>query len=267
MLHALLRNKPGPGHRAADDDEGRGWGGVTRLEDPLTSAVFGRLAYLDTPALWSLLRDASEEVCGGALPAAAPSGAPTWRLWPHLPPGRGGEHARYVEPDVVVAWDSTVLVVEAKHRGGQYAWEWAEQILAAQQHFPAGTSVWLLAVGGTNPVGEREALARDERGVHDRRRVLRVGLEPPALTSAYVARPVASTRTRASALKTRQGRPPSAARSSAPIAMASAACSGVPPAIAKTSPRNHSCRVALAASAATSSAYGIRRAGRVIAQR
>lgn len=144
MLHALLRNKLG---RLADDDprlvHGAG-DAFARLEDPLTSAVFGRLRYLPVGAWWALLGAAAR----GAEPwPAAPGGAAEWRFWPSLEPAAGGANALRVEPDVVVVFDARVLVVEAKHHAPQTVTQRTEQLGAVERAWP-GRPVTFLAVGG-----------------------------------------------------------------------------------------------------------------------
>ncbi|WP_437291027.1 hypothetical protein [Sorangium sp. So ce406] len=129
--------------RAASD-------GLTDLEDPLTSAVFGRFEYLPAELSWNILRGASNPLGGGlAMPAVPPAGVPSWSFWPGLRPGDGGRNKYRVEPDVLVSWSDTLLLIEAKHRGLQYPAQWVEQIRAARAAPAHATKqMWLVAVGG-----------------------------------------------------------------------------------------------------------------------
>ena len=154
MLKALLHRKLGRvvvGVAEGDGDaEDTASDGLTEREDPLTSTVFERLAYLPPDVVWEILRRASKPVGDGPrLPAAPPRGAPSWLFWPRLRPGELGLNKRRVEPDVVVSWGDTVILIEAKHRGLQDPVQWVEQIRAVREApAHAGKQVWLFAVGG-----------------------------------------------------------------------------------------------------------------------
>src|SRR5688572_27771912 len=98
MLKAFLHRKLG---RAKIDDQGDPeaqtlvFEGITSLEDPLTSGVFERLAYLEPSVAWELLRSACTRIDGLPLPEGPPAGAPTWTFWPKLKPGESGKNASY----------------------------------------------------------------------------------------------------------------------------------------------------------------------------
>jgi len=104
-------------------------------EDPLTAVVFGRLRYLPAEVAWSLL-SASCDPLGASerLPGAPPPGDPAWKLWASVPPAKGSKNSLRVEPDVLVTWDDTVLIVEAKHHGDQGSEQWLDQIRAVRAH-------------------------------------------------------------------------------------------------------------------------------------
>jgi hypothetical protein len=131
MLKAMLHHKLG---RPEDDDDATGsasaWDGLTTREDPLTSAIFERFAYLQPTDAWSLLRAACVESGQAAMPEAAPAGQPVWWFWPRLSTDLGGGNTARVEPDVVVEWGDLLIVVEAKHAGTQCATQWTRQIRA-----------------------------------------------------------------------------------------------------------------------------------------
>ena len=94
MLHALLQGKLEP--TVAEPQ---------RLEDALTSTVFGTLVLVEA---WKLLSEWLQ------LPeaSAGPDAEDECWFWPHLPGG--------VEPDVVLKLGGTVMVVEAKYRSGRH---------------------------------------------------------------------------------------------------------------------------------------------------
>lgn len=153
MLKALLHRKLPRGIVESDDAadaENSAHVEPTRREDPLTATVFERLAYLPPNLTWDIFRRATKALAdGSALPVDAPSGAPTWSFWPSLRPGADGVNRQRVEPDVLVSWRDTVLVLEAKHYGQQHAHQWVEQIRAVRampEH--SGKRIWLIAVGG-----------------------------------------------------------------------------------------------------------------------
>ena len=91
MLHAVLHGKL---------DEVRPE--PERLEDALTSTVFGMLAWADA---WDL----TARWLGVASPVAEPANTNCW-FWPRL---------KLAEPDVVIRLGSHLLVVEAKLRSGR----------------------------------------------------------------------------------------------------------------------------------------------------
>ena len=124
-------------------------------EDALTSSVLGRISYLPT----RLQRDALEGAAPRPLMDRAwpefATGEPEWEFWPGYPPPRGGS-GRRVEPDAVVSWGELTVVIEAKHRGHQYAGQWVRQLRAVRDEdgVPPQNLV-LLAVGGHSPEWDR----------------------------------------------------------------------------------------------------------------
>lgn len=94
MLHALLHGKLDP--TVAEPN---------RLEDALTSTVFGTLAIVDA---WGLIEDWLG-VPASATPAREEHEC--W-FWPRLAGG--------VEPDVILRIGNTLVVVEAKYRSGRH---------------------------------------------------------------------------------------------------------------------------------------------------
>lgn len=152
MLKAMLHGKLGrPG--ANDDDEPgtSAWEALTSREDPLTAAVFSRLAYLEPSDAWALLRAA----CARSAPdeprlaEAPPSGRPVFSFWPNLRPAKGSFNVDRVQPDVLIEWGDIILVVEVKHLGAQAHGQWVEEVRAvrADPRFSLLRPI-LLAVGG-----------------------------------------------------------------------------------------------------------------------
>ncbi|WP_437626713.1 hypothetical protein [Sorangium sp. So ce1151] len=172
MLKALLHGKfgrvaVGVDEEADGETQETAPDGLTELEDPLTSAVFERLEYLPAELAWHILRDASRPLGDGPmLPAVPPVELPSWSFWPGLRPGDGGRNKLRVEPDVLVSWGDTLLLIEAKHRCRQDPAQWVEQLRAARaatEH--AGKHLWLIAVGGLVMQELHGSLARVRREV------------------------------------------------------------------------------------------------------
>lgn len=151
MLKALLHRKLPRGVVDSDEDaEDIVQIEPTRREDPLTATVFERLAYLPPSLAWEILCRAAKPLEEGpSLPPDAPLGAPTYSFWPNLRPGADGRNTLRVEPDVLISWDDTLLIVEAKHYGQQYAGQWVEQVRAVRaMSAHKDKAIWLIAVGG-----------------------------------------------------------------------------------------------------------------------
>lgn len=157
MLLARLRNK-----LPVRDPEGVAAVGVHRLEDPLTSAVFGRLRYLPQPVAWQIICRAATQLAGPALPDTLDDPA-TWRLWERLP--SPSPERSFVEPDVLLTTPTWAIVFEAKHRGKQAAGQWRAQLQAVHARFPRRQLV-LVAVGGRGADADAER-AHDLQGLLD----------------------------------------------------------------------------------------------------
>ncbi|WP_437947568.1 hypothetical protein WME98_43590 [Sorangium sp. So ce296] len=175
LLHGKLRRMAVGVDEESDGDtlleerstQGTATDGLTELEDPLTSMVFERLEYLPAELAWAILRGASKPLGDGLpMPAIPPVGVPSWSFWPSLRPGDGGRNKVRVEPDVLVSWGDTLLLIEAKHRGFQDPAQWVEQIRAARA-VPAHSKkqLWLIAVGGIVTQEGQGNLARVRREV------------------------------------------------------------------------------------------------------
>lgn len=106
-----------------------------RLEDSLTSAVFGALRYLPRTVLGSVL----DQAIGKKFSTKGLADA-NFRFWPQFPQG--------TEPDVIIEVDRTMIVIEAKYESGfsanQLAREWLHGSQVARANKLGGP--WLLAV-------------------------------------------------------------------------------------------------------------------------
>lgn len=186
MLKALLRRKLGRAARPDEKDDARdrkdgesdpkdveptasARDALTTREDPLTSAVFERISYLEPHEAWNLIRNSAERPSGEDFHAEVPTESPSWRFWPHLSPGVDGLNARHVEPDVLVEWGNIVLLIEAKHGGDQIAAQWREQVLAVQDDEKlAGKQVIFIAAGGVDRVQFTDIAAEARRTLGDK---------------------------------------------------------------------------------------------------
>ncbi|MCJ2006255.1 hypothetical protein [Methylobacterium sp. J-092] len=121
-------------------------------EDPLTAAVFSRLAYLDPVLLWDILRSATRfELPTGTRPIRLTE-AQFWPGW-SLTTVDG---SRSVEPDVFMRFDigdpprRIDLVVECKRGDGHDSRQWDREWRAHSETYPdedPDRDVVLLAVG------------------------------------------------------------------------------------------------------------------------
>ncbi|SRR6266511_4119147 len=125
---------------------------ITALEDPLTSGVFERIAYLTPAMAWALLRAACVDRARMCLAEEAmPTGEPKWSFWPSLNAAEAGANKLRVEPDVLVEWGNLVLVIEAKHAARQVGAQWIEQVGAIRttDRF-RDKDIVLMAAGGAD---------------------------------------------------------------------------------------------------------------------
>jgi hypothetical protein len=162
MLKAMLRRKlgrPRADGNGEDDEDASAFDYLTSREDPLTSSIFERLAYLDPGLAWRLLVDACEPK--ERLGDVAPLGAHHIQLWPHLTPAEGGRNNTWVEPDVLIEWGNLYFIVEAKHAGAQSVNQWFEQIQAAQAEARLKNREWFfVAASDTDPNSFHQLVAQ-----------------------------------------------------------------------------------------------------------
>lgn len=148
-------------------DEAISWRSAFRMsEDLLTASVFGRLAYLDGPVLWRVLR----RTFGPTLPDFRVAELEDITFWPTW--DESGEENGTVEPDVFLDFKlgdppvSIRLIVEAKLGSypTQYADQWIRQWTAYQEaNGDDGNRVFLAAIGGLgkNVEATVEKIVRD----------------------------------------------------------------------------------------------------------
>ncbi|MDR7221299.1 hypothetical protein [Aminobacter aminovorans] len=176
MLRAIIEGKGRrlPASVSAGDSLKRAF---VQSEDILTATVFGRLAYLDGPLFWEILKQTFRPQF---LPAQSIVEIDDVEFWPTWGQAKGTLN-KAVEPDVVIrltAGDppqSWALIVECKYGGGaQSSQQWYEEwtaYLAESAAIERADQVWLLAIGGHSPKGveatvtELSAATRTRHGI------------------------------------------------------------------------------------------------------
>lgn len=121
MLHAILRGKAG---RIEREGASLRWRDLfKRSEDLLTATFFGRLPHLSDKALGAVLRFLLGDN------SLDPATFQRLELWPKLV---SLQDHRYVEPDVLLHFEDTLVVVEVKppFGGDQYREQWLAQVNA-----------------------------------------------------------------------------------------------------------------------------------------
>ncbi len=165
MLKARLHNKLGRSLSSAQLGP-TARAELDRSEDALTSSVLGRLSYVDDELAWAILTASQPRPRLSRAWPQQPAGTPSWHFWPRLEP-HPDDGGAWVEPDVLLRFDHTVVVVEVKHLDSQHkdGFQWRRQLRATMRddRFSGLTPV-LLAIGGHQP-------ARDKRRVQGIRRV------------------------------------------------------------------------------------------------
>jgi hypothetical protein len=134
-----------------------------QTEDFLTAAVFGRLAYLPSHTLWSIIRHAAVTV---ALSSDLPQNVGrllTREFWPQWELDAAAQDTTWKELDVFLGFERLHLLVEAKLRdfSRQYAEQWAAELAAFLQRDETDHAipVWLLAIGGMGEAPTPSAIA------------------------------------------------------------------------------------------------------------
>ncbi|MBS4689771.1 hypothetical protein J4G63_21375 [Aeromonas sobria] len=121
MLHAILRGKAG---RIEREGESLRWRDLFKdSEDLLTATFFGRLPHLSDSALRAVLRFLLGDN------SLDPATFQRLELWPKL---ASLQDRRYVEPDVLLHFDDSLVLIEVKppFGGDQYREQWLAQVNA-----------------------------------------------------------------------------------------------------------------------------------------
>lgn len=115
-------------------------------EDPKTSSVFETMLMLPDELFWGVLRTACFD--NDNLPLVSGQ-IEDYEFWPHWDP-TGTNNATYVEPDVLIRFQSFDLIIEAKYsdRSGQYCDQWENEIIAYKNEYDSDKPVFFIAVGG-----------------------------------------------------------------------------------------------------------------------
>lgn len=123
MLHALINGKAGTTDNHIEPNTS--WRQVFRAnEDFLTSSVLGRLRYLPSDLMWSILRSVTRPT--GILPTI-PGQLRSLEFWPRYE--TQNDRRTYIEPDAVFVFDQITIIIEAKRwdRPSQCAIQWANE--------------------------------------------------------------------------------------------------------------------------------------------
>ena len=164
MLNAILNSKSG--RLQSGGEQSIRWRDLFRgSEDLLTATVFERLSYLPSSVAWGLLVGAA----AGQLRAFQVAELHDIQFWPMW---AADGRVRGVEPDIFLAFDvgdptlRVEVVLEAKHGGAQYEYQWAEEIRAwAEAIFDSEMSppdlLILMAVGGNSDWQKRDERLAD----------------------------------------------------------------------------------------------------------
>jgi hypothetical protein len=152
MLTAILHGK---GRRLAEglsaDESLRA--AFLRFEDLLTATVFERLAYLEPPILWQILRETFGISGWSDESEVSLISIEFWPMWTAASDTLG----KAVEPDVVIQFafgerhERVTLIVECKHRSLQAVEQLWQEWAAWEEESVSGDeqdAVWLLALGG-----------------------------------------------------------------------------------------------------------------------
>jgi hypothetical protein len=168
IFHGKVRDNP------AGVELGREWRSFYRqTEDFLTAAVFGRLTYLPSHTLWSILRHAAITVASSHPLPQDVGWLVTREFWPRWELDMPTQKTMRKEPDVFLGFERLHLLVEAK-RGDfltQDAEQWAADLAAflQQEESDHAIPVWLLAIGGIGVLVEHALWlsAPDLRGIRE----------------------------------------------------------------------------------------------------
>ena len=114
------------------------------IEDTLTAGVFGRLMYLNTKLIWSIL---SSSFLSDASLQNSPIDYENTEFWPHW---WLEKDKKTVEPDIILRFDQCDLIVEAKRWDSymQNPHQLVREWISYHEQQLIKKKVFLLAVGG-----------------------------------------------------------------------------------------------------------------------
>jgi hypothetical protein len=167
MFHAIEKSKVRDQFTGLDN--GSSWRKVYRqYEDFLTAAVFGRLIYLPSNLLWSLIKRSSFD--SEQLPEFS-GYLENYEFWPKWEVPRDiGLSFNYKEPDVFLQFRKIDVIIEAKLGDKvnlQSPQQWAEEIIAKMYQSDEANSptkpTLLFAIGGFgNNISRNQFLKKKE---------------------------------------------------------------------------------------------------------
>ena len=168
MFHAIEKSKVRDQFTGLDN--GSSWRKVYRqYEDFLTAAVFGRLIYLPSNLLWSLIRKVSFD--SEQLPAFS-GYLESYEFWPkwEIQENKKDLSFNYKEPDVFLKFRKIDVIIEAKlgdKANLQSPKQWAEEIIAKMHQTDEVNNptkpTLLFAIGGLgNNISKNQFLKKKE---------------------------------------------------------------------------------------------------------
>ena len=130
-------------------------------EDPKTSAVFENLMLLPDNVFWHMLRlscfsNKTMPIYSGRLLS--------FEFWPHWK-RTGKNNSNYVEPDLFLKFEQFDVIIEAKYgdNGGQYQYQWQQEITAYHNEYNDDKPFIFIAVGGNQSVAAETISVKKEK--------------------------------------------------------------------------------------------------------
>lgn len=158
MLNAILEGKAG--RVTLNEGIPQSWRTVFQsYEDLLTAAIWGRINYLSPVAMGNFF---SSLLIGYSKDWGEFESIKFWRKYAFpslvdekMKPYLSG-HERFAEPDLVITFEQTALIVEIKPPAGgmQYQLQWRKELYTYLQDDEAKTTVHFLALGNASAAAE-----------------------------------------------------------------------------------------------------------------
>lgn len=119
-------------------------------EDPKTSAVFENLMLLPDNVFWHILRQSC--FSNDMMPVYSGK-LLSYDFWPHWD-RTGTDNTNYVEPDLFLEFELFDVIIEAKYGdyGGQYQYQWQQEITAYHNEYGDEKPFVFIAVGGNQSI-------------------------------------------------------------------------------------------------------------------